>query len=102
MLIAFLAGGSMLLGDTLQALYVIFLDRGRSTLAGCFDGLSDITQVVSIGGGASTVFHHPIGALTVLTMALILIGSIAGARVGDWLSKRFTGKPSIVQSAIGA
>jgi hypothetical protein len=99
--VALIAGVAMFAGDVLQALYVILLARGRSTLAGCFDGFADITQVLSIGGGAVAVYHHRIGFDTYLTLLLILAGLIGGAVVGDRLSARVTGKPPITQSATG-
>jgi hypothetical protein len=99
-IVAVIAGLAMAMGDTLQALYVIALGRGRSTLAGCFDGLADLTNVISIGGGAATVYHHPIGPVTAVTFALIFVGSVVGAVSGNWLSARFTGEPPVTQSSI--
>lgn len=91
----------MFFGDVLQALYVVLLDHGRATLAGFFDGLSDVTQVLSIGGGAATAFHHRIDMVTFTAFGLIVAGSVGGAAVGNRLSKKFTQKPLISQSAIG-
>jgi uncharacterized membrane protein YfcA len=100
MLIAFIAGFAMMIGDICQGLYVILLDRGQAKLAGMFDGLQDITNVVAIGGGASTVYHHALDAITALTLFLLLVGSIAGASIGNSLSHRFTRKPPVTQSHI--
>lgn len=100
MLIALFAGLAMFVGDVLQGMYVVLLNRGRSWLAGAFDGLSDLTQVVSIGGGAAVVFlHHNVG-VAVLTFALIFAGSVGGAVVGGKLSARFTDKPPVTESRI--
>lgn len=100
MLVALVAGVSMMIADIFQALYIITLDKGRAALAGMFDGLEDIASVVAIGGGASTVFHHRIDAVTGVTLLLILLGSVAGADIGNRLSARFVHKPVIAQSAI--
>lgn len=100
MLIALLAGLAMFVGDVMQGMYVVLLNRGRSILAGSFDGLADLTQVISIGGGASVVFLHHNVALAALTFVLIFIGSVAGAVVGDKLSARLTDKPAVTESRI--
>lgn len=100
MLIALLAGAAMFVGDILQGMYVVLLNRGRSTLAGAFDGIADLTQVVSIGGGAAAVFVHHSISLIVVTFALIFVGSVAGAVVGGKLSARFTDKPPVTESRI--
>jgi hypothetical protein len=100
MTVAVLSGLAMFAGDVLQALYVVLLGRGRSTLAGCFDGLNDLTTVISIGGGADVVFRHALGWLTALTLTLIFAGSVAGAVVGGRLSARFTHKPAVTESRI--
>lgn len=100
MLIALLAGVAMFVGDVLQGLYVVLLNRGRSALAGAFDGLADLTEVLSIGGGAAAIFVHHDVSIAVATFALIFIGSVAGAVVGDKLSARFTGKPPVAESRI--
>lgn len=76
----------MFLGDVLQALYVLLLGRGKPGLAGVADGLSDVTQVVSIGGGATTIFGHSSAWTTALTLGLILLGSWCGSLVGDQLA----------------
>lgn len=100
MLIALAAGIAMFFGDVLQGLYVVLLNRGRSLLAGTFDGLADLTQVVSIGGGAASVFLHHNIPLAVLTLLLLFIGSVGGAVVGGKLSARFTDKPPVADSRI--
>lgn len=100
MTVAVIAGFAMFVGDIFQALYVILLDKGRAWMAGMFDGLADITVVVSIGGGASTVYHHSLDGVTAATLSLILAGSVLGAVVGDWLSSKVTHKPKVTQAAI--
>jgi hypothetical protein len=99
-LIALLAGVAMFVGDVLQGMYVVLLNRGRSALAGAFDGLADLTEVLSIGGGAAAVFVHPHLWTAAATFALIFLGSVAGAIVGDKLSARLTGKPPVTESRI--
>lgn len=100
MLIALLAGVAMFVGDVLQGLYVVLLNRGRSALAGAFDGLADLTEVFAIGGGAAVVFVRHDIPLAILTFLMIFIGSVGGAMVGDKLSARFTGKPPVTESRI--
>lgn len=100
MLVALVASVCMGAGDIAQAVYIILLAKGRSVLAGTFDGLQDLTSVVAIGGGASTVFHHRIDDVTVATFAGLLVASIIGADLGNRLSARFVDKPRIAQSAI--
>lgn len=100
MLIALLAGLAMFVGDVLQGMYVVLLNRGRSTLAGAFDGLADLTQVVSIGGGAAAIYVHHSVSLTAITFTLIFAGSVGGAVVGGKLSARFTDKPPVTESRI--
>lgn len=93
MIVAVLAGVSMFIADIFQALYVIELAKGKAALAGMFDGLSDVAGVISIGGGASTVYHHSLDLVTAAALILILLGSIGGAYVGNRLSCRITGRP---------
>lgn len=100
MLVALIASLAMACGDVAQAAYVILLARGRAFLAGTFDGIRDLTSVVAIGGGASTVFHHRIDLVTVVTFGGLLVASVVGAVVGNRLSARFVHKPVIAQSAI--
>lgn len=90
MLIALLAGLAMFVGDILEGLYILLLDKGRATLAGFFEGLGDLTQIVSIGGGASELFSRHDYSAAVLAFGLILLGSVLGARVAE----RFTGERS--------
>ena len=82
--------------DVLVALYTILITQERPVLAGCFDGLSDLAQVIAIGGGAATVYQHALGLTTALTFLALFVGSVAGAVVGDRISARFLpmkGKP---------
>lgn len=96
LLVPFAAGAAMFAGDVLAAMYVMAISKGRNRLAGHLDGLQDLTQVVSIGGGVSAVFAHDAIWTAVLTLALIYVGSVAGAEVGGRLSTRFvkTGVPA--------
>lgn len=100
MIVALIAGLSMAIGDVFQSLYIILLDRGRARLAGLFDGLEDIANVVAIGGGASTVYRHPLDTVTAVTLLLLLAGSVAGADIGNRLSHRLTNKPPVTQSRL--
>lgn len=100
MLVALVASIAMFGGDCCQAIYVVLLSRGRAYLSGVFDGLKDLSNVVAIGGGASTVFHHSIDDVTFATFGGLFGASILGAGVGNLLSARFTGKPAVTQSQI--
>lgn len=89
----------MFIGDIFQAMYVIFLSRKRARLAGFFDGLEDCCNVVSYGGGASTIYIPPstlhITDVSCVTLLLILVGSVLGAELGNWISAKLT-PPEVV------
>jgi prolipoprotein diacylglyceryltransferase len=106
MIIVLIAGVAMFFGDVAQGVYVI-LEETRPWLASFFDGLDDWASYFSIGmGGATTVVvahgtpHLHVTWITPAILAVVMVGSILGGRLGNYMSKRITGKPAVTQSLI--
>ncbi len=106
MILVLIAGVAMFLGDICQAVYVI-LEQTRPWLASMFDGLDDWASFFSIGmGGATAVtVHHNRPELhvtwtTLAILAVVMVGSVLGGVLGNYLTARLTHKPAVTQSHI--
>ncbi|MGH2519754.1 MAG: hypothetical protein ACRDF8_08125 [Chloroflexota bacterium] len=90
-----LIGLAMLAKDLLGTLTVGCINHGRGALAGAFDVLGDMAQVLSIGVTGVVTVQSGLSQRTALAFVALGAGSMAGTvwgvRLGAWLERHLAG-----------
>lgn len=106
MILALIAGISMLLNSALSTADVMWLTDGRIQLAAQATAVSVVLSVVAAGAGGADILSHPTSLDNIAYIAMIyvgtLIGTLSGQKITNSLNKHHAAKKGLTAYPVRA
>ena len=106
MILAIIAGLSMLLNAALSTADVMWLTDGKINLAANASAISVVLSVVAAGAGGADILQHPLALVNIAYIAFVyagtLVGTLSGQKITNRLNKHHAAKRGLTAYPVRA